>query len=66
MSTTTQEKKPGLGKFFKYVLNEMKKVHWPTKQEVINSLTVVLVLSGLLAFFIWIFDTVFHYGFTLL
>lgn len=66
MSTTVQEKKPGLGKFLKYVWAELKKVHWPSRKEVINNLIVVFTLSGILAFIIWVLDTVFHYGFTIL
>jgi preprotein translocase subunit SecE len=38
---------------------ELKKVTWPSRQEVKGSTFVVIVLTALLAGFIFIFDTIF-------
>lgn len=53
-------KKRGSLKFFKNVINELKKVSWPNKKELLNYTTVVLVMSFITATAIWIFDTLFR------
>lgn len=47
-----------IGKFVSQVSLEMKKVSWPTKQELISSTIVVLVSTAFLAVFIGICDLV--------
>jgi|LGVF01.1.fsa_nt_gb preprotein translocase subunit SecE len=53
-------KKPGLIKFFKSVVVELKKVSWPNKKELTNYTLVVLAMSFITAVGIWIFDTFFR------
>lgn len=45
-----------IGKFFSQVKTEMKKVSWPSKQELINSTIVVLVSTIILALYIGVCD----------
>ena len=44
-------------KFFRGVLNELKKVHWPTRREVIIYTSVVVVAVIAVGVMIWIFDS---------
>ena len=46
------------GKFFSQVKLEMKKVAWPTRQELISSTIVVLISTLLLAAYIGVCDVV--------
>ncbi len=62
MSEKQPEKKVG---FFakakrssKASLNELKKVHWPTKKELITYTNVVLVTVVVIAALIWIVDSI--------
>lgn len=43
-------------KFFRGVLNELKKVHWPTRREVVIYTTVVFVAVVAVGAMIWVFD----------
>lgn len=56
-STATQKK--GIMKFLREVQAEMKKVVWPTKNELINSTIVVFVTVLIVAGLISITDTIF-------
>jgi len=47
-----------IGKFVSQVKIEMKKVSWPTKQELMGSTVVVLVSTAFLAAFIGVCDLV--------
>ena len=50
-----------LGKLFGYVREvnqEMTKVSWPSRDELVGSTIVVLILSGILAIFIFGVDTI--------
>jgi preprotein translocase subunit SecE len=47
-----------IGKFFGQVKSELKKVAWPTKNELVSSTVVVLVSTLLLAVFIGVCDLV--------
>ena len=47
-----------IGKFVSQVKTEMKKVSWPTRDELMSSTLVVLVSTLLLALFIGICDLV--------
>jgi len=48
------------GKFFREVRSEMKKVTWPTKNDLVTYTIVVLVSVILVSGFIWIADTVLY------
>lgn len=53
-------KKPGrVGNFFRGVLSELKKVHWPSKKQVANYTVIVLVFTAVMALAIWIVDSIF-------
>ena len=62
MSEKQPEKKVGFfakaKKSTKASLNELKKVHWPTKKELITYTNVVLVTVVVVAALIWIVDAV--------
>lgn len=57
-----QQKKPNifkrLAKFAKEVKSELKKVIWPTKNQVINNTIIVLITCLIIGGIIWIFDFV--------
>jgi preprotein translocase subunit SecE len=42
--------------FFNDVVKEMKKVTWPTKDELKESTTIVIVVCLILAAFTWVID----------
>lgn len=48
------------GKFFREVRSEMRKVTWPTKNELTTYTIVVLVSVVIVSGFIWIADTIFY------
>ncbi len=62
MSEKQPEKKVGFfakaKKSSKASLNELKKVHWPTKKELITYTNVVLVTVVVIAALIWIVDSI--------
>jgi preprotein translocase subunit SecE len=45
-------------KYFRGVLNELKKVHWPTRREVLTYTGVVVVAVVFVGALIWVFDSV--------
>ena len=47
----------GIKAYFRGVWGELKKVHWPTRREVIIYTGVVLVAVSIVAFLLWIFDS---------
>lgn len=47
-----------LRKFLRGTLNELKKVHWPNRREVIVYTLVVLVAVAAVGILIWLFDSV--------
>lgn len=44
------------GKYYRDVVGEMRKVSWPTKEEVKELTIVVLTVSGILALFTFVVD----------
>ncbi len=40
------------------VLQELKKVSWPSREELIGSTYVVIIISGILAVYIFTLDTI--------
>ena len=58
-SAKNQKKQPNsVAKYFKDLKSEFKKVVWPTKKQVINNTTVVLVTIILIGIFVGAFDTI--------
>ncbi len=51
----------GIGKRFKDIKSEMKKISWPTKSQVINNTFVVIVVSIIAAVAIFGLDTAFGF-----
>jgi len=47
-----------IAQFLNGVKTEMSKVSWPPREELIGSTFIVVILSGLLAVFIFCIDTV--------
>ena len=62
MSEKQPEKKVGFfakaKKSSKASLNELKKVHWPTKKELITYTNVVLVTVVVVAALFWVVDSI--------
>lgn len=56
------EKKPGIfsriGRSFRDMRGEVKKVVWPSKKQTLNNTGVVLVFMAIMAVVIGVFDTV--------
>jgi preprotein translocase SecE subunit len=42
--------------FFREVMAEFRKVTWPGQSVIVNSTVVVLVVTGAVAFFLWVAD----------
>lgn len=55
---TDKKKKGGVGKFFRSVTAELKKVAWPNRKEVSTYTTVVLVTVVAVALIISLFDSI--------
>lgn len=51
-----------LKKFLKEVVAEMRKVTWPTKDELVGSTIVVIVVSLIVAIFIGIVDRILSFA----
>lgn len=43
-------------RYFRGVYSELKKVHWPTRREILTYTLVVLVAVVIVAVLIWVFD----------
>ncbi|WDV45437.1 preprotein translocase subunit SecE [Clostridiaceae bacterium M8S5] len=50
------QNKNGKKSFFKGIKAEMKKISWPTKKELINHTTVVLVACAIMSGIFFVFD----------
>ena len=54
------KKKPGvfarIGKWFKDMRSELKKVQWPTRKQTVNNTLIVIACVIVVGVFIWIFD----------
>lgn len=53
-------------RFFKDTRSEFKKIIWPTRKQIINNTTVVLVVMAIVGVSIWILDWLFINLFTLM
>ncbi|MBK7228853.1 MAG: preprotein translocase subunit SecE [Ignavibacteriales bacterium] len=49
--------------FFQDVVKEMKKVTWPTKEELIESTKIVIVVCVVLALFTYVIDLIINMAF---
>ena len=65
-TTETEQKSEGIKDFLQGTKVELKKVTWPTKQELIAHTVVVLIAVVLCSSLIWLFDTIFSGFFRLL
>lgn len=54
------KKEGGLGRYLKNVRIELKKVIWPSREEIVKYSALVILLSVLSAVFIYIFDFIIH------
>lgn len=65
-----KEKKPGffsrVGRWFRDLKSECKKIVWPTRKQTINNSLVVIATILVIGVFIWILDAVFNLGITAL
>ena len=52
-----------IGKFFKDLKAEIKKVIWPTKKQLINNTGIVIIAILIIGAGIWILDALFSMGF---
>ena len=52
-----------IGKFFKDLKAEIKKVIWPTKKQLINNTGIVIIAILIIGAGIWILDYLFSWGF---
>ncbi len=57
-------KKPrrSLGKWFRELRAEMKKIVWSSRKQVINNTAVVILAVLIVGVFVWILDFVFGFG----
>lgn len=44
--------------YFQDIAKEMQKVTWPTRQELMESTKIVIVVTLIIALFTWLVDTV--------
>ena len=53
-----------IGKYFRELKSELKKVVWPTPKQVLKNTLIVLACVLIVGAFIWIFDFVAGWGIT--
>ena len=62
MAEETKAKKPGLfariGKWFRELKSECRKIVWPTREQTVNNTLVVLASVVIIGIFIWVLDIV--------
>ena len=58
-TTETEERGFSISEFLRETKVELKKVTWPTKQELIANTIVVIIAVVLCAALIWIIDSIF-------
>lgn len=57
-SVKKADEKKSLNKYFRGVKSEFKKVVWPTKKQVLNYSTIVIVVSILFAVLLSVYDKI--------
>lgn len=60
MSARTNKESGKLSTYFRGVKAEMRKVVWPSREELINYTGVVIVISGLIALIVYLLDLGIH------
>lgn len=53
-----------IGKWFRELKSEIKKIVWPTRQQTTNNTVVVIAAIAVVGVFIWVLDAVFNFGIT--
>lgn len=48
-----------ISQYVKDVWNEMRKVTWPTRTELVSSTIIVIIVSVITALVVFLFDTIF-------
>lgn len=56
MTTQTDANKGNTGAYFRGVKAEIKKVIWPTKNELINYTAIVILISFVIGLIVWALD----------
>ena len=56
----------GVGKYFRELRSELKKVVWPTPHKVLKNAAIVVACVVFVGVFIWLFDFVAQFGITAL
>ena len=54
----SEKKKGGLGRWFREMRSELKKVVWPSPAKVVKNTSTVILCSLGIGVFIWVFDYV--------
>ncbi len=61
-------KKPSIfarvGKWFRELKGEIRKIVWPTREQTVNNTVVVIVAILVVGVFIWVLDAIFNLGIT--
>ena len=52
-----------VGRYFRDLKSEFKKIVWPTRKQTVNNTLVVLACCLVLGVFIWVLDAIFGFGF---
>ena len=60
------KKRGGIVRWFREMKSELKKIVWPTWQQVANNTKIVMTIVTIMAVFIWIVDMAFQSGTTYL
>ncbi len=65
-SAAKKAKKPNLFKRFRDIINEIKKITWPTMRQTLKNTLIVIVMVLVVGAYIWILDLLLSYGISLL
>lgn len=60
MAAQAGSSKSKLGRYFRGVRSELKKVVWPDKNKLINYTGVVILLSAIISLVVYVLDIVLH------
>ncbi|MEN1762225.1 MULTISPECIES: preprotein translocase subunit SecE [Anoxynatronum] len=61
-TVTAPTKSQSIGKYVRSSRAELKKVHWPTREELKNHTAVVVAVCLMATLALWVLDTVFGFG----
>ena len=51
-----------IGRYFRELRSELKKVVWPTPKQVVKNTLIVVACVVVVGVFVWVFDIVAQYG----